>query len=120
MRTTIKPFNPYKGMPKALKIGNYRFPVVLLEPGAAQASNAHGSMCPVEQTIRISPGQNPQNLADTFIHEVIHAIHFHFELLGDESPEELITTFTAHGLCQLWQDNPMAMAWWASINSHFG
>lgn len=118
MKTRVKAFNPYAGMPKVLKIGNFHFPVVVLESGAAQASNAHGSMCPVTQIIRISPGQNAQNLADTFIHEVLHAIHYHFELLGDNAPEELLTTLTAHGLCQLWQDNPLGMAWWVNINSH--
>jgi hypothetical protein len=111
-----KPFNPYLGMPRSLKIGNFRFAVELQDAGDANASSSFGHMNPVNQMIRMAPDQNAQNLADTFIHEVLHAIHFHFGLLGDDKDEEDFTTMGAHGLCQLWQDNPQAMAWWVSIN----
>lgn len=114
----MKQFDPYVGMPRAIRIGNFNFLVKLVSVGESQATNRHGLMCPVQQIIEISPGQNAQNLADTFIHEVIHAIHYHFDLLDDNNQEEQITTMTAHGLCQVWQDNPKAMAWWAAVNAH--
>jgi hypothetical protein len=111
-----KPFDPYHGIPKSLKIGNFRFSVSVQESGDSQAMMAFGHMNPISQSIRLAPDQNAQNLADTFIHEVLHAIHWHFELMGENVDEEDFTTRTAHGLCQLWQDNPAAMAWWVGIN----
>lgn len=112
----MKAFNPYAGIPKSLKIGNFRFSVSVQESGDSQAMMAFGHMNPISQSIRLAPDQNAQNLADTFIHEVLHAIHWHFELMGENVDEEDFTTRTAHGLCQLWQDNPAAMAWWVGIN----
>jgi hypothetical protein len=111
----MKPRNPYAGMPASLKIGNFRFVIEMMEAGDASADRTFGHMNPVHQKIRVAPDMSAQNLADTFLHETLHAIHWIFAL-DDDSDEEDFTLFGAHGLCQLWQDNPDAMAWWVSIN----
>jgi hypothetical protein len=85
------------------------------DAGDSSASRSFGHMNPMNHKIRVAPDQTAQNLADTFLHEAIHAIHYYFDL-GDENGEEDFTLFGARGLCLLWQDNPKAMAWWMSIN----
>jgi hypothetical protein len=113
---TGKPtFNPYKGIPTSLKVGNFRFAVDVEDAGDSQAARSFGHMNPVNHRIRVAPDQTAQSLADTFLHEALHAIHVYFDL-QDDNDEEDFTLFGARGLCQLWQDNPKAMAWWVSIN----
>lgn len=106
----------YEGIPKKLKIGCYSFRVEVLEADDAEADAQFGHMNSVNQKIRVRPGMTAQNLADTFIHEVIHAIHWHANLYNDNTEEEF-TLLTAHGLCSLWQDNPKAMKWWVDLNA---
>jgi len=106
----------YKGIPKKLKIGCYQFRIEVTEAEDSEAEGQFGHMNPVNQKIRLRPGMTAQNLSDTFIHEVIHAIHW-VAALHDGSTEEEFTLLGAHGLCSLWQDNPQAMAWWAKLNS---
>lgn len=106
----------YSRMPKRLKIGCYPFRVELLTPEDAETVGQLGHMSSLSQTIRLRPGMTRQDLADTFIHEVLHAIHWQADLF-DGNTEESFTLLTAHGLCLLWQDNPQAMKWWADLNS---
>lgn len=106
----------YAGIPKKLKIGCYSFRVEVLEADDAEADGQFGHMNPVNQKIRVRPGMTAQNLSDTFIHEVMHAIHWLADL-HDGSNEEAFTLLSAHGLCSLWQDNPKAMKWWMELNA---
>lgn len=108
-------FDPYEGIPTSLKIGNFRFTVEIEDFGDSVATGSFGHMNQVSHKIRVAQHQTAQNLADTFLHEVLHAIHVYFDL-QDENDEEDFTLFGARGLCQVWQDNPKAMDWWASIN----
>lgn len=105
----------YAGIPKSIKVGCYKFRIEVLEADDAEASAEFGHMNSVNQKIRLRPGMTAQNLADTFIHEVIHAINWLFDS-HDGMSEEQFTLMAAHGLCSLWQDNPKAMKWWSAVN----
>jgi len=105
----------YAGIPKHLKVGCYKFRIEVTEAEDSEADVTFGHMNPINQKIRVRPGMTAQNLADTFIHEVLHAIHW-VASLHDGSDEEEFTLMSAHGLCSLWQDNPKQMAWWAKVN----
>ena len=110
----------YRGIPKAVKIGNFYFEVQVIDKDHADAAGFLGSTCPSEQRVLVGAGQTPQNLADTFIHEVMHGMCWVREI-GDRSEhkceEEDYVTHLAHAFCQFWQDNPEAVKWWARINS---
>ena len=112
----------YKGMPKTVRIGCYIFRIEIHEFEDAEAYGVFGHMNPISQKIRIRPGITAQNLANTFIHEVLHGINWlsqagvHVHTGGSYSDtEEDFVTKGANGLCQFWQDNPKATAWWAKI-----
>jgi hypothetical protein len=111
----------YKNIPKTVRIGCYLFRIEIREFEDAEAESTFGHMNPISQKIRIRPGMTPQNLANTFIHEVLHGIHwFHgcgesFGKGTDMDIEEEYTTKGANGLCTFWQDNPSAVAWWTKV-----
>ena len=104
----------YKKIPSTVKIGCYSFKVEVGPSWAFQNSSELGHCNLDECAIRLSPTLSPQQLANTFLHEVIHAIHWVYGL-EDTSNEERFTNETANGLCALWQDNPQTMDWWKSI-----
>jgi hypothetical protein len=118
--------NPYKGMPTTLRIGCYEFRVEVQDFEDAETDRAFGHMQPSNQKIRLRPGMTPRNLANTFIHEVMHALHFFMatgnflkydEPLDPHAVEEEFVLKGANGLCMFWQDNPKACAWWTVINN---
>ncbi len=113
------PVNHYSDVPKTVRIGCYSFRVEVAEFEDAEADMSFGHMNPISQKIRLRPGMTPQNLANTFIHEVLHGIHWYLNAGqmsdSDRDIEEDYTTKGANGLCAFWQDNPKACAWWSSL-----
>lgn len=114
-----RPPKHYATMPKTVRVGSYIFRVEVEEFEDSEAARTFGHMNPVNQKIRVRPGMTPQNLANTFIHEALHAISWfmaigNFSIDDDTHPgaieEEYVTKF-ANGLCAFWQDNPAACAW---------
>ncbi|MPQ56290.1 hypothetical protein [Duganella sp. FT27W] len=103
--------NFYDTIPKSVRIGSYDFKVVVM-PNFEQASDTvYGDMNAVLQRIRICDDLAPARLANTFMHEVMHAIHM-FYGVGDKTIEEDTTFLTTNGLCAFWMNNPEAAAWW--------
>lgn len=114
--------NHYKGLPESVRIGCYVFKVEVAEAEDQEADSTFGHMNPISQKIRLRPGMSAQNLANTFIHEVLHGIHwfhnvggFAGDAIDQMTIEEEYTTKGANGLCTFWQDNPKAVAWWSKI-----
>lgn len=104
--------DPYKDIPKAVRVGCYQFRVEVTEFEDHEAEMTFGHMNPISQKIRVRPGMTPQNLANTFIHEVLHAIHWWLACdPGAQDVEEEYTLKGANGLCAFLQDNPKAVSW---------
>lgn len=105
----------YRSMPKAVRVGCFQFKVTM---GAIEhdMTSSFGFMAPSMKLISVAPNMSAQELANTFMHEVIHAIHHVYGLMRhpeDPQPsEEEYTNLTANGLCAFFQDNPQACAWW--------
>lgn len=116
----------YKNMPKSLRIGCYKFRIEVSEFEDSESDGTFGHMNSASQKIRLRPGMTPQNLANTFIHESIHAMNW-VSGAGQytdnfSNTEEDFTTKIADMMCSFWQDNPKAVIWWeetlnAGINS---
>lgn len=64
-----------------------------------------------ELKIEVCFERPPQVAANTFNHEVLHAIH-NVQSVGDSDEEERFTNSTANGLTQFMLDNPDAWVWW--------
>ncbi len=67
-----------------------------------------------EQGIEIKAGLCGGTLADTFLHEVLHAL-FHTFSIEEKRPEETVVGQIASLLTGFWADNPKAQKWWAKL-----
>jgi len=52
-------------------------------------------------------------LANTFLHELIHAVHYGMGI--NSTDEENLTNRITNGICAVWADNPDAFKWVASM-----
>lgn len=108
--------NAYSNLPTRVRVGCYDYQLEIMQQADAETQREFGHTNFLSQKIRISPGMNAQRLANTFIHEVLHAINRHVGV-NDESTEEECVTLGANGLCAFWQDNPEACLWWVKLNT---
>tara|TARA_Y100001963_G_C6597626_1_gene360966 strand:- start:343 stop:741 length:399 start_codon:yes stop_codon:yes gene_type:complete len=60
----------------------------------------------------IGEDQPKSALANTFLHEVIHAINYSMGIASGD--EENLTNRLANGLCAVWKENPEVFKWWAA------
>lgn len=65
------------------------------------------------QEIVLAEGQSREALADTFLHEVLHAIAHAMGV--DWEGEEQVVGSMATGLTTFWQANPGALRWWGAL-----
>ena len=63
-----------------------------------------------EQLILVRDDLPPDGTKDVFLHEIVHAIHFHMELTDSDS-EEAFTSRTATGLRCVMAANPDLCQW---------
>ena len=105
-----KPTDFYATMPKKVRVGWLTYSIGVMDDDISQMVGAMGFVKSEEQVIKVARELPPQQLANTVLHEIVHAIHYQHGLT-DESGEEEFTTMTTHGLCAFWQDNPEMMMW---------
>jgi hypothetical protein len=107
-------FKPWKEIPKSVVIGGYVYRVVLKDD--SDMPDNLGECRFNRHELWICRSQSVQSLANTFIHEVLHAINGD-RGLDDSSTEEQFTTQDASGLCAFARHNPTAFIWWFRTNA---
>jgi len=97
--------------PKRLKVFYRHVPVLYLP-----RSRMDGNDGIWDQTrITIAAELRGRELADTFLHEVLHAIR---DTFGHErAKDEDAVQFHATAITTFWSDNPSALRWWAKLIS---
>lgn len=65
--------------------------------------------------IRLDPGQTPGQLADTLLHELMHAVGHPFMANGESVTEERAVSTLTTGLMTVFLQNPGLFYGWASI-----
>lgn len=105
----------FYGCPKTIKIGPYRYTIEPMSSDAIELSGLLGAAHSVSSRIIVSDGQSPEMLADTVLHEIIHAIN-HSRDVGDGETEERFTSQAATGLCEFWQRNAEFVTWWEALH----
>lgn len=106
----------YSNLPKEVKIGSIEWTIEISEIGDSTARGEFGHTNIVNQKIRIKPGLTDKMLANTWLHEVLHAIHWDQGLWHGEPDEEDYTNQGANGLCTFFQLNPSSLAWFCKAN----
>jgi len=94
------------GLPAAVRIGAYWFPIRLVGADDLPERTAYGACYRSGKIeIRIRNDIAGALLVDTLIHEIFHAIWW-VDRLGDDDGEERIVNNTASFLTQVLLDNP--------------
>lgn len=114
--SNAKAARAYKTMPKTVRVGANSYKIELIQRDDSDVAGIFGYAHHVDAKIGIRVGLNCQQLANTFLHEVRHAIHWSYGLT-DESCEESFTDLGTNGLCAFFRDNPQAIAWIIKTNA---
>jgi hypothetical protein len=93
---------------------NLTFKVKWLDRTTHNATEAYGFCCYDTQTIGISEGLAKDQMADVFLHEIIHALYFAMGL-KEGSDEESVAHRVATGLCTVFKSNPKFFKWWSDL-----
>lgn len=93
-------------LPSHIRVGYRDFAIEAWEPLDASGASKFGEMSNMAGVIRVRADLPPQELANTLLHEVIHAAHFIGGIQGGEESEEHTTVILANQLTQVWRDNP--------------
>lgn len=93
-------------LPKRIKFAGLDVDIEIWDHDAALASQCYGQYSPVEGLIRIDPANPPRRIAETLLHESLHAIWDHYHMQGDPAEEEQIVSVLATALIQIFRDNP--------------
>ena len=80
------------------------------EPLDASGQSKFGMFSSLQGVIRVRSDLPPQELANTLLHEVLHAAHFVGGMQGGEKEEEDTVIILSNVLCQVWRDNPEFVA----------
>jgi hypothetical protein len=109
----MKPPQKAKPRPKRLRVMNLNWSIVFVDKKSKDATEAWAWCDPSEQTIFLCEDQKPDAMADSFLHETLHAIVY--SLGANVKEEENIVHRMATGLCTVWKQNPSAFKWWESL-----
>ena len=97
--------------PKRLQILNLTYKVRFTDDG--EMAEAAGWCDCTKQEIVLARSQSDDSLADTFLHEVIHALAHGYALEFDN--EEKVVSNLASGLCLFKKQNPSAWRWYNKL-----
>ena len=95
-------------LPEYIKVGPYDISVRVISSELAARLKEDGDFD--GETIHIADGQRGPQLADTILHELLHAIYATFGL-KDEDEEERIVSALATGLVGVLRDNREFARW---------
>lgn len=102
-------------MPSRLKIGSYTFTLCPITVEQADALAIHGQADMTALRIDLCLERPAEIVANTFLHEVIHCIHWVYGL-DTGSEEEAFTCLTTNGLMAFMRDNPGAWRWFQRLS----
>jgi|TARA_R110001592_G_scaffold193163_2_gene440256 hypothetical protein len=99
--------------PTKVQVFNLEYSIRWVDNAIQIGSEAHG-WCDFENQLIVINGDNsPQIVAETWLHEVLHALLLALDIVDTSSVDhEQIVSRTATGLCTIWKQNPDAFKWW--------
>lgn len=99
--------------PTKVQVFNLEYSIRWVDNAIQIGSEAHG-WCDFENQLIVINGDNsPQIVAETWLHEVLHALLLALDIVDTSNADhEQIVSRTATGLCTIWKQNPDAFKWW--------
>lgn len=90
-------------IPGSVTVGPHEYRVVMVPDGVLADASQAGHCSPFRLVIAIDEGQEPSQVADTLLHELVHAMLATLDL-GDD--EERVALALGPALLSLLRDNP--------------
>lgn len=100
--------------PSKIRIGPLEYAVRWYDRAEEDEKGCYGYTDSNEMEIGISERRPKLNIADTFMHEAVHALWY---VLGmkDKEDEETVASRFGIGLSMIARDNPDLFRWWLSL-----
>lgn len=92
-------------LPKKIRIGYRDYTIVPIKSQHMEMNEAFGLCNNVEAKIFVCTDMAPEVVADTFLHEIMHAIWYYMGL-DDKDDEENVVNRLSSGLICAMVDNP--------------
>ena len=99
---------------KKFRVLHLDYTVEFFGASVSSAANKLGWHHATEQKICLSSELLPQQMADTFIHELLHALCWVLDIRDGVSEESLCTRLST-GMCSVQRDNPEWFDWWKGL-----
>ena len=103
-----------QGRPVRVKVGAVDYTVQWHGLEWHRQTGAMGQQDMILLTIDLYEALAPHQIAVTFMHEIVHALHLHSLNDGNLNGEE-IAALVSVGLTAFWRDNPLAFYWWRGL-----
>lgn len=100
--------------PTKIDIFNCRWEIRWVDQASDTATEAWGMCIYDQQVILMSTRMKPNFEADTFLHEVLHAVCKAMGM-GERFSEEDAAKKLSSGLCLVWKQNPEVFKWWTQL-----
>ena len=98
--------------PKTVKVKNNEYKIVSKTREWKEENGAYGMIHFDKNLIEIANSQSKQNLVDTVLHEILHAIVEEYKIkFTHHKVEERIVTHISQGLTAVFKDNPNLIEW---------
>lgn len=97
-------------MPKKVKIGVFDFAIEDWHPRTAAHKRAYGECETANLVIRIDQSYDQRKVADSLLHEILHAVFWAWGVEDGDKEERLVNTLST-AICTVWRDNPDVIAW---------
>ena len=109
--------NPKTGAPKTVRIGPFTFVVRWFDKTMWDVKEKDGWCDHDHQVIALYEGFSVERVAETFLHEVTHAVIGQAFLWGEDSTpsEENVVHVLGIALTAFWIQNPAAFRWWSKL-----
>ena len=104
-------------MKKNLKVGYRNYNIKVLDSVMAKVNELHGQFLTSEGVIALSSAEDSVSHANTFIHEILHAVIYQWGIDLEEKEEEKICNSLANGLTTVIVDNPWLLPY---LQKHIG
>ena len=97
-------------MIKSLRIGCRKYSVQEWADSEMMTTDSYGQCDKQRGVIYICTHLDPIVVADTFLHEIMHAIWHEYNLQDSDQEERIVHTLST-GLVQVMLDNPQLLTW---------
>lgn len=103
--------------PTRIKVGQADYAIEYVDAEWVNDNDLQGRIDYRKRVISIYEKRPAVEIAETFMHEVVHALLHHYNRIHLDEPigNEDVSEWLGAGLVMVWRDNPEAFAWWSEL-----